>query len=272
MRNQRYTRKEDRAIFGEIVQMILHRNRRTNALLLSAAALSLCGSLFSTPLRAQEFSPIQEPGTTSSSGPSVVLPEKLRSGIANFLTTPFHFRIRVTSALLPAEIIGWGAVDPINKESEATAKTEFFAGISATASSLTIGEQAWYRTSPPGGAYRKGVIPVQIPQSIPWQKIQPYLTDVVELPGESIHGIPTTPFQFTVNGKGLIELNKAGASLPIGSVRAASGTIYLSITAPYYPQQVVLQETIMQSGYQYTLTEIINYENWGEELHLSPPA
>ncbi|XTI71802.1 hypothetical protein ACQAYK_08895 [Acidithiobacillus sp. AC3] len=201
-----------------------------------------------------------------------MLPERLRSGIANFLTTPFHFRIRVTSALLPAEITGWGAVDPINKESEATAKTEFFAGISATASSLTIGDKAWYRTSPPGGGYRQGVIPVQVPQSIPWQKIQPYLTDVVELPDQSIRGIPTTAFHFTVNGKGLMELNKAGAALPIGSISAASGTIYLSSSAPYYPQQAVLQETVAQSGYQYTLTEIINYESWGEGLHLSPPA
>ncbi|WP_308389107.1 hypothetical protein [Acidithiobacillus sp. AMEEHan] len=242
------------------------------ALLRSATALSLYGSLLSIPLRAQELSPTQGLGTPPSSEAPAVLPERLRAGIANFLKTPFHFRIRVTSTILPAEITGWGAVDPLNKESEATATTEFFAGISATASSLTIGDQVWYRSSPPGGGYRKGVIPVQIPQSIPWQKIQPYLTDVVELPGQSILGAPTTAFHFTVNGKGLLDLNEAGASLPIGSISAASGTIYLSTTAPYYPLRAVLQETVAKGGYQYTLTEVINYENWGAKIHLSPPA
>ena len=91
---------------------------------------------------------VKNPGT---------LPRVLRSGITNFLSTPFHFRISAISKFLPAQITAWGAVDPTNRESEASAQTEFFARVSATASSETIGNQAWYQPPLLEGAVTPGL-------------------------------------------------------------------------------------------------------------------
>lgn len=197
---------------------------------------------------------VKNPGT---------LPRVLRSGITNFLSTPFHFRISAISKFLPAQITAWGAVDPTNRESEASAQTEFFARVSATASSETIGNQAWYHTSPPGGSCHTGTLPIQILTSIPWQRLQPYLQNVTEIPGETIRGKSTLAYHFDVSGRGLADLRGTGASFRLGTVQSASGTIYLRSDQPYYPQMAVLHETLKQDGYQYDLQEVISHQKWG---------
>jgi hypothetical protein len=60
--------------------------------------------------------------------------------------------------------------------------------------------------------------------------------------------------------------------LPVGTVQAASGTIYLRPDQPYYPQMVVLEETLEQDSYQYDLQEVISYQKWGVALNLLPPT
>ena len=115
---------------------------------LGGSLFLLCGSLYGGPLQAMDLPVAPSVSPVSVKNPGT-LPRVLRTGITNFLSTPFHFRISVISKFLPAQITAWGAVDPTDKESEASAQTEFFAGVSATASSETIGNQAWYHTSPP---------------------------------------------------------------------------------------------------------------------------
>lgn len=204
----------------------------------------LCGSVFGAPLWAREIPVTSGVSPDSVINAGITLPETLKAGFANFLSSPFHFRISVTSKFLPTRITAWGAVDPINKESEATAQTEFFAGVSATASSETIGNQAWYRTSPPGGGYHSGTLPIQIPRAIPWQRVQPYLRNVTEIPGETISGKPTLAFHFEVSAKGLADFHGIGATMPLGTLQAASGTIFLRPNQPYRPKLAVLQETL----------------------------
>lgn len=212
------------------------------------------------------------PPLASANDLSSPLPRVLREGLDAAVTRPFQFGVTASSTLLPVHVTAWGAVDPTNRESIATAKTQFLTGVSVTASSVTIGDNVWYRTSPPGGSYKKGTVPVQIPTSIPWQSVRPFLENVREVPDEMIRGKPTVAFHFTVSKRGIALLANTGTSLPVGSIRAASGTIYLDPRRPHYLRMVVLQETFAQLGYQSTLQEIISYQKWGVGLHLSPPT
>ncbi|MCE5394676.1 MAG: hypothetical protein JJ693_08845 [Acidithiobacillus sp.] len=86
-----------------------------------------------------------------------------------------------------------------------------------------------------------------------------------------VRGKPTLGFYFTVNKRGIALLEQAGASLPVGSIRAASGTIYLDANGPHYPLLAELTETFVQLGYQSTLRETVSYQQWGVGLHLVPP-
>ncbi len=203
--------------------------------------------------------------------PAPTLPTVLGEGLNAAITTPFHFGITTSSTLLPVQVTAWGAVDPTHRESIATAQTQLLTGISVTASSISIGDTVWYRTSPPGGPYQKGTVPVQIPTSIPWKSIRPFLENVRAVPGKMVRGKPTLGFYFTVNKRGIALLEQAGASLPVGSIRAASGTIYLDANGPHYPLLAELTETFVQLGYQSTLRETVSYQQWGVGLHLVPP-
>lgn len=200
------------------------------------------------------------------------IPSQLRLGLQNLITTPFHFQINVSSTFYPASIFAKGAVDPQNRETEATAHTYFLGGISASASTFTIGNQAWYRTSPPGGGYQKGILPIHIPRSIPWHKILPYLTNIEEISGAEVDGEEAIAYRFKISQPGLGFIAREDSSLPIGTIQSAHGIIYFRKLKPYLPIAAVLKESVSAEGLRYPLLEIIHYRDWGDPIFLNPSS
>ncbi|UTV80108.1 hypothetical protein MQE22_08740 [Acidithiobacillus sp. YTS05] len=217
------------------------------------------------PVR-DEISPTMPPSIHQA------IPSKLRFGLRNLITTPFHFQINISSTFFPASISAKGAVDPQNRETEATAQTYFLGGISASASTITIGNHTWYRTSPPGGGYQEGILPIHIPRSIPWHEILPYLTNIEEISGAGIDGKEASAYRFNISQPGLNFIAREDSSLPIGTIQSAHGTIYLQKSEPYLPIEAILKESVTIDGLQYPLLEIVHYRDWGEPIFLNPPG
>ncbi|MHB1740323.1 MAG: hypothetical protein ACYCXA_12790 [Actinomycetes bacterium] len=198
-------------------------------------------------------------------------------GLSTLGGVAVHFRYVITAdtGVGSTVVRGSGAVDPVDQQAESTVSTTVTVPGASTpvmpvmsTRAIRIGRQAWGLVA---GRWVHSTVRVDPP--VDAAALVSALTDVHPVRGITVAGHVTTGWTGSITGVAMSQAVglSAAQTRADGIIHQMVFTVYVG-AGRHVRQMSLVEHVVAPGGHSYLVNEVVQYDEYGQALHLHPPT